>query len=413
MTTQYSSDSSQVSYSGNTSFATRSAQSKFQEFVSVKDFGAVGDGTTDDTTAIQNAVNWCQSNSWPMLWVPPSIYKITSTITVTKPVKFVGYGNGFEANGNFPATTISKFLWAGNSTTPVLSFSGINFGGFGIEGLEVDGNNVALKCVVIDGCVGGKFDDLTCRNWSGANSIGLHLTATTTNTCSWHLFHNLNMDCVNGGNAAIRLSGFLGLGNACHNTFINTRISHGANCNGIALGGCDNISFIMTYIYRQPGSTAYGVVADTAEQAGFPVANEFFHLEAGDGGYYQPSGSNPYNVCQIYGYSLDNGQPEPVVPNGGAFIITNAGQIFGVRSIGTKSPGNSFNFSASIGAGSSSYVIPLPGTEPDTNYTPLFTFYSDPGSRYWVSNITTTSFNLNFSSPVGGTLGFNATIIRN
>lgn len=51
---------------------------KMQDIVSVKDFGATGNGTTDDTTSIQNAVNATQGG----LLFPAGTYKITSQITV-------------------------------------------------------------------------------------------------------------------------------------------------------------------------------------------------------------------------------------------------------------------------------------------------------------------------------------------
>jgi hypothetical protein len=49
---------------------------------SVKDFGAVGDGATDDTTAIQNALNYLVSTGG-VCYFPTGLYRITSALSVT------------------------------------------------------------------------------------------------------------------------------------------------------------------------------------------------------------------------------------------------------------------------------------------------------------------------------------------
>lgn len=56
----------------------RTVLSKTREFVSVMDFGAVGNGTTDDTTAFNNA--WADQNPRPV-FVPAGSYAITGTVT--------------------------------------------------------------------------------------------------------------------------------------------------------------------------------------------------------------------------------------------------------------------------------------------------------------------------------------------
>ena len=65
----------------------RTAQAKLGDLVSVKDFGATGDGSTDDTTNIQEAINAAAAGQ--AIEFPPGIYKIGS-LTFNGPVVFNG-----------------------------------------------------------------------------------------------------------------------------------------------------------------------------------------------------------------------------------------------------------------------------------------------------------------------------------
>lgn len=74
---------------GGTGAQDRTVKQKLQEFVSVKDFGAVGDGVADDTAAITNAIA-----SQAPLYFGDETYRITSPIsqTLTKDVFWEGRG---------------------------------------------------------------------------------------------------------------------------------------------------------------------------------------------------------------------------------------------------------------------------------------------------------------------------------
>ena len=85
--------------------------------LTVKDFGAVCDGVTDDTAAVQAAIDFCAANNWPPLVIPGKC-KITSSLIINRLVdqnsdEFLIYGEGPDA-GFFTAGNITIF----NSTLP-------------------------------------------------------------------------------------------------------------------------------------------------------------------------------------------------------------------------------------------------------------------------------------------------------
>jgi hypothetical protein len=64
-------------------------------FVNVRQFGAVGDGVTDDTTAINNAITYAAAlgvAGGATVYLPPGTYSISSTIALAAQVRLLGAG---------------------------------------------------------------------------------------------------------------------------------------------------------------------------------------------------------------------------------------------------------------------------------------------------------------------------------
>jgi Pectate lyase superfamily protein len=101
-------------------------------------FGATGNGSTDDTAAIQLAVTECIANGGGVVYLPPGTYKTSSTITaaLTTGVSLLILGDGW------PATSVSYYgsgdcirMYCATGSSPNLRS--------GIAGVLFDGTNAA------------------------------------------------------------------------------------------------------------------------------------------------------------------------------------------------------------------------------------------------------------------------------
>lgn len=84
-------------------------------WLNVKDYGAVGDGTTNDTVAFQNAINRAIALNGCTIYIPPGQYRITGTLNIT--------GNGVHIAGssrqsvvNFDNGSADCFVFGGQAT---------------------------------------------------------------------------------------------------------------------------------------------------------------------------------------------------------------------------------------------------------------------------------------------------------
>lgn len=160
------SGSSLVGYNqGGTGAVNRTVQSRLRDFVSVKDFGAVGDGITNDTVAIQKALD----NGGSCITFPNGMYLISSTLTPSSNQQLIGLGGTITmTNGTFA----DGIYINGKSNVKVdgLSIIGASGGNSFDRAININAstNVVVENCLIQD--IGKEA--LTPNEWGNGIEIG-------------------------------------------------------------------------------------------------------------------------------------------------------------------------------------------------------------------------------------------------
>ncbi len=131
--------------------------------VSVQAYGATGNGSTDDTTAIQNAITAVVNAGGGTVFFPPGNYKISSNLNVQGGARLVGAGwgeNGMNSQGsNTAATTIT---WHGSTGGTMIliksATSTYHIYDAAVIGLYLEGNFTAGVLVKASSTVLCEFD---------------------------------------------------------------------------------------------------------------------------------------------------------------------------------------------------------------------------------------------------------------
>lgn len=309
----------------------------------VKSYGAVGDGTTNDTSAIQSAIAAAgTASNGSIVYFPAGTYYVTSTLTVSKPgVHLVGPG---RIDQSINPKTILKLE---NTAVPGITFGGLDTDSIGagsfcsIRNLCIQYNTVPVadtggigSAILLDrvgkvssSVVNGRFllDNVqfeSCRKGIqvGTSAFPFGCAEVTIRECGFNVTHDAiivqgagylfvernnagETDRANQG-AFIILNGastqqpdsMIVVDNFTEDFYSNIRINHTAGSVGNSLISRNTFDGTNIGIWAQTSSTINGLTIDNntinSPSSGTNDAADLLSVANTYGILFEPSGSN-------------------------------------------------------------------------------------------------------------------------
>lgn len=230
----------------------------------VKDYGAVGNATTDDTTSIQSTIDACAAAGGGTVYLPPGTYKITAALVITATsvggtvsVSIVG-----ASAGSTTIMVVGDINAIRSTGYPNTELTGCKFSDFTIRyqtqaaaGIAINlpwADRVYVERVIVDGCFNalgiGQIGAISTINEIGFRDVNIRNVAGSA----------LNFQGL-GGNVYVTDSVFTGTGNSGTSKCLSWNNSY---YDVIWLRGLDfeNFGFGLDFSAASSGTTNAGLV---------------------------------------------------------------------------------------------------------------------------------------------------------
>lgn len=161
----------------------RTVQDKSRDIVSVKDFGAVGDGVTDDASSILKAFDYARANPGTAITFPKATYLVSFGFYVPTDTTILLNGSTLKATTTFwqgaqPANSTNSFFRISNGATAL--------GGNTIKNVTIDGAGAVLD---------GRRNEQT-GTIAGYTLIAIETSDTPIQADLWKIFNVTIKDLV-------------------------------------------------------------------------------------------------------------------------------------------------------------------------------------------------------------------------